>query len=247
MVLFLGAHHFDPEGSDVYNLEVGDVLSEKRQSEIKELVSALTAFSPTKIAVELQYEDQDAFNELYLAYRSGNHTLNRNERQQLAMRLAAKLDHDQLYGVDALAGFDASKLPAAAAEAGETERLNDLLGEQAAALTEEVQDIENDPNKSILDLFRYINSDWHLRNQQLYSRLASIGSESMPAGAELTAQWEARNIKIAANIDGLIDGPSERILVIFGAGHRASVERVLREMNYADLADPLDYLILTED
>ena len=40
-----------------------------------------------------------------------------------------------------------------------------------------------------------------------------------PAGADLVADWFRRNVRIYSNVIQLADSPTERLLVIFSAGH----------------------------
>lgn len=63
-----------------------------------------------------------------------------------------------------------------------------------------------------------------------------------PAGAEMVAQWYRRNLLIFANILRLIESDEDRILVIYGSGHRAHLREFVEQ--HPDLTDvsPLDYL-----
>jgi hypothetical protein len=53
VVLVLATYHMDNPGRDVMNVQSDDVLTEKRQREIREFVNLLKRFKPTKIAVEM--------------------------------------------------------------------------------------------------------------------------------------------------------------------------------------------------
>lgn len=54
-------------------------------------------------------------------------------------------------------------------------------------------------------------------------QLALLGTTEDPAGAEVVGGWYERNLKIYANIARAIEGPEERVLVIFGSGHLAQL------------------------
>lgn len=99
-VLILGTYHFANPGLDIVETEVADILSPQKQTEVDEVVESLAAFRPTKIAVEVRPPSFARLDSLYGAYRNGNHTLGRNEVQQLGFRLADRFGHSRLYGID---------------------------------------------------------------------------------------------------------------------------------------------------
>ena len=98
-VLLLGTYHMDNPGRDIMNLQVDDVLAPKRQREIAELVDDLARFRPTKILIEAEYGNPDAQTK-YSQYLAGKYELGRDEREQVAFRLARKMNLSQVYGVD---------------------------------------------------------------------------------------------------------------------------------------------------
>ena len=59
-VLVVGMVHLDNPGRDVINFEFKNVLGERRQKEIREVVERLKAFRPTKVAVEAPPESAPA-------------------------------------------------------------------------------------------------------------------------------------------------------------------------------------------
>jgi hypothetical protein len=52
-VLVLATYHMENPGLDLINVQSDNVLTEKRQKEMREFVSLLKRFKPTKIAVEM--------------------------------------------------------------------------------------------------------------------------------------------------------------------------------------------------
>jgi len=90
-LLIVGAPHFGNPGRDVVNVRVPDVLSPDRQREIEAVVDQLAAFRPTRVAVEWPAEEQARLDQRYADYRAGRHTLTANERDQIGLRLAARL------------------------------------------------------------------------------------------------------------------------------------------------------------
>ncbi|WHT47927.1 DUF5694 domain-containing protein [Sporosarcina thermotolerans] len=86
-ILMLGTFHMG-ETADVYVTETDDLFSETRQKEIKEVVERLSAFKPTKVAVEVEKKWDAALNEKYDAYINGEYELEMNEVFQLGFRVA---------------------------------------------------------------------------------------------------------------------------------------------------------------
>lgn len=99
-VMILGTFHFGGSTADAINVTMGDLTTPARQAEIEEVVERLAKFAPTTIMVELTPKEEAGFNATYQAYRKGEHQLAANERQQIAMRLAAKLGHAKIHAVD---------------------------------------------------------------------------------------------------------------------------------------------------
>ena len=52
-LMVLASAHFNNPGRDTINIDVDDVMTEKRQAEIESVVEQLMAFNPTHIAVEV--------------------------------------------------------------------------------------------------------------------------------------------------------------------------------------------------
>ena len=72
----------------------------KRQREIEQLVTQLTAFQPTKIALEADERFDTQINADYQGYLEGAYELKRDEGNQIGFRLAKQMGHPKLYGVD---------------------------------------------------------------------------------------------------------------------------------------------------
>ena len=98
-ILFLGVYHMANPGLDEVNTQADDVLSPKRQTEIEELVKRLSLFRPTKIAIEAPYRDT-LWPSRYHDYLAGHYVLGTNEIEQIAFRLAKRLNLPTIYGVD---------------------------------------------------------------------------------------------------------------------------------------------------
>ena len=90
-VMVIGTYHFDNPGQDLNNPRVDDVLKPRRQHELKALSAALASFRPTKIMVERVAKTPDLVDPRYAEFRPSDLGRNRDERVQIAYRLAQRL------------------------------------------------------------------------------------------------------------------------------------------------------------
>jgi len=239
-IMVLGTHHFTGGGFDYVNPEVDDYLAPKRQQEILEVVERLARFKPSKIALEVHPDDEAAFNEIYRSYLDGSHELKVSERQQIGMRLAARLGHERIYAVDFRnGGMDIGGLFELGKTTGQTEILEYLdnlrvrMSEQDAALNAETV--------SVRERLLHENSEDVRNAHNVYLTLAQIGDKSNLFGAREMGNWWSRNLHIFANISYIAE-PGDRLLVIFGSGHKFLLDQFIDDSHEFILANPLDLL-----
>lgn len=72
--------------------------------------------------------------------------------------------------------------------------------------------------------------------------MAEIGDIGNTGGAEYTASWYLRNLRMYANLMRLAR-PFNRVFVLVGAGHGKILNDLLRQGGSLDVADPSDFLI----
>ena len=240
-VMILGTFHFDNPAMDRINVGTDAVLGDERQAQIAAVVEGLAEFAPTHIAVELLPESVDRFNARYRAWRGGEAVLTANERDQLGIRLAARLDHERLYGVDYQSqGMDFQAMMAAGQAAGQTALLTRL--QAAFADIERTLKTEQGPEKTIGEMLAFHNGPWVEAGNALYLKMAVLGETDHATGAQVVAEWYARNLHIYANIARLVDSDDARILVIYGSGHRDQLTDFFEENPDFELVSPLDFL-----
>lgn len=237
-VMVVGTYHFANPGLDVVKTEVADVLSPVKQREIGAVVEALARFGPTRIAVEQEPSTAPVLDSLYTAYLAGQHTLSRNETQQLGFRLAARFGHPRVHPIDHPGAFpfgavmeyaQAHDPGFVALVAGETARIAEEANREQREL-------------SIGQILRRANDPARLaRAHGLYMTFARVGAGDGYVGATLVARWYERNIRMFANLQRVAE-PGERVLLIVGSGHAP----ILRELVSYDpemiLVETLDYL-----
>lgn len=237
-ILILGTYHFANPGLDVVQTEVPDVLGPEKQDEIARIVEALSEFRPTRVAVEQRPADAPRLDSLYRAFRAGEHTLTRNETQQLGFRLADRFDLDRVHPFDHSGDFPFGAVMEYA------ERHDPDFVTRAMS---EIQRITDETNKrhrelTIGEILRLMNDPDELaEGHGWYMEFARVGAGDTYIGADLLSKWYERNIRMFANLQALAR-PADRVLVIVGAGHAP----ILRELVTADprmmLVDPLGHL-----
>jgi hypothetical protein len=72
--------------------------------------------------------------------------------------------------------------------------------------------------------------------------MARIGDSDNYVCAKLVASWHLRNLEMFANLTRLVEGPNERIAVLYGQGHEFLLKQFIRESPDLELVDPLDFL-----
>ena len=238
-VMVLGVYHFTGGGQDYINPEVDDYLAPARQAEIEALTARLALFQPTRIVVELLPEREAAFNARYQAYRRGDHALTVNERQQIGMRLAAQLGHDRLYAADFSSGMDFNAIFEAAEQNNQSGHLGRL---QSLQQVMEAEDVEmNRPEVSVTERLISVNTPEAVARHNVYLTLAQMGGPDAAVGADQMTAWWGRNLHIFAQISWIAE-PGERVLVIYGAGHKHLLDQFIDESVEMTLVDPLNYL-----
>ena len=239
-IMVLGTHHFTGGGYDYVNPQVDNYLSPQRQAEIMDVVERLASFKPTKVALEIHPDEYDAFNKIYTEYRSGEHTLEVSERQQIGMRLAAMFEHPGIYAVDFRnGGMDIGGM----FELGKKTGQSDIL-EYLSNLRETIsqRDAElNQKNVTVRERLLRENSEEVSRAHNVYLTLAQIGDASNMLGAQEMGKWWSRNLHIFANISHIAE-PDDRILVIYGSGHKFLLDQFIEDSHEFELVDPQDFL-----
>lgn len=237
-VLVLGTYHFANPGLDVVQTDVADVLSARKQAEIRAVVEGLARFQPTRIAVESVPAAAPRLDSLYDAYRADRHELSRDETEQLGFRIAAMLDHSRVYPIDHRGEF-----PFDAVMEYATVRDPDFV----AFANQEIARIAAEKNRqqrenTLGEILRLSNDPEKLaRDHGAYMRFAEVGAGDTFVGAELLSKWYERNIHIFSNLRRIAE-PGERILVIVGSGHAPILRELITYHPELRLVNTLEYL-----
>jgi hypothetical protein len=239
-LMVVGTPHLANPGRDVVNAHVDDVLAPARQGEIAAIVDALAAYRPTRVVVEFPVARQSELDQRYAAYRAGTYTLTRDESDQIGLRLAAKLDLPRVYAGDwngMPPGDEASMdWDAYATRTGKTAVVAAIRDPRTA----EVQDLANTPLPALLA--RLNTADALAARNRRYFDYAMLGDDAEAPGANWTANWYGRNLRIFARLVRIADARDDRVLVVYGAGHAPLLRQFADQSGAFLVIDPVPYL-----
>jgi hypothetical protein len=226
-VLLLGVFHFDNPGLDVAKFKNADILSAERQIEVMEVVNKLKAFAPDKIFIEASPENQKKIDSQIVQYKAGKLTLSASEEQQLGFRLAKDLNLPTLYGIDYRdSDFPFDSLMKSATEAGQTSLLSfvqKMIDSVQTAFNEHIQ------KSTVSEMLIWQNAaQSNFSGVDFYFRLLPAGKPGNHVGSYLTSEWWRRNMIIYENILKNLNGNEKKILVIFGSGHTALLNEMMK-------------------
>ncbi len=242
--LFIGSYHMGNPGRDVHNTKADDVLSEKRQREIAEVVRLIERYRPTKVMVEADTGNQDKINTSFTESCKGRRPLARNETEQLGFRIACDMGLKTVYAVDwnelgPIKDEDSVDY-LKAVERHQQQKQYDrhlAIGKAEADKGQQILD-----RGTVLDMLAYLNSDTYLKqNAMAYYRIGMLGTPSDPIGANWVQLWFGRNLAIFNNIARSTD-KGDRVLVIYGAGHGNYLRQLAIDSGIYQVHEPNNWL-----
>jgi len=225
-VMTLGTFHFNFPNLDVKQVNKKDqidVLEPGFQQEIGLIVNKIAVFKPTIIVIERQPSEQQHTDSIFAQYLRGNYQLKRNEEEQIGFRLAKSLGIKKLYCVDEWGNFN--------------NRIDSIIfGKDSIAAARFENFFENNPDslkrfnikpvfktKGIIAALQQANDEMNIKKSlgdYLVGLFKYESREHDFTGVDFeTGRWFSRNLKIFRNIQRINTGPSDRILIIYGAGH----------------------------
>lgn len=236
----LGTFHFDNPGRDMANVQVDNVLSAKRQGEIKQILDGLARFNPTKIAVEAQRRQPGTnLSERYPLYRIAKMEPSRNEVVQLGFGLAQRLGHQNVYAVDVDGDFPFEPVMAFAQKTGRDAKLTAAIAAIQGWTSEVTAQLKT---KSLGYVLRQFNEPQTVATDNgFYLDLLRYGALDEQPGADLVSRWYERNFKICARIIQSVE-PGDRVLVIYGSGHAYLLRHCLSGVPGWRMKEANDYL-----
>ncbi|MEK5391596.1 DUF5694 domain-containing protein [Margalitia sp. FSL K6-0131] len=239
-LLIVGTFHMG-QTTDLFQTEVDNLLSIKRQQEIREVVDRLKKFHPTKLAVEVEKKHQDSLNEEYRQYSDGNLELKVNEVYQLGFRIASELEHKEIYCIDWMeqgAGKKGFGDVYEWAKKNQPELFQSIFG-----WLHEISNSANPNDKTILDMYRQYNEKEEIKQHHILNiNIARIKEEEDYVGMDWLIWWYQRNLIMFSNLADLATSPNERILLIVGAAHVEILSNFIKECGLFELEEVDKYL-----
>ncbi len=244
-VMVLGTYHMANPGLDLANVKADDVLKPQRQKELEALAAALAEFKPTKIVVERIAQTPELLDHRYAQFMPAELGTNRDERYQIAYRLAHRLGQKTVYAIDEDAGegepdyFPFGKVVEWAKANGQEASLNaDLDTAKSHVSRIEQLQAEGSIAHVLADMNRPEQAE---QDQRWYYGVFRYGDTDKQPGAELNAYWYMRNAKIFGKLM-TVARPGDRILVVYGAGHNYWLRHFARTTPGYVSVDPTPYL-----
>lgn len=227
-VLLVGTFHFEYYDLDAHVTDKDkrvNVKEPKRQREMQELVDYIARFKPTAIAVEAG-ENTGWLMKRYRGYQRTDSLPRADEREQIGFRLMKRFALDTVYGVDAptlLSDLwdrpDSNSLhPILDSIYADWDfTSDDAISQRYSTWYRSFDDYH--VSHTLLESFRYHNADKTL-DRDYGAYLNGDFKLGKYRGADgLAMHWYARNLRILRNIQELHLKPTDRLVVIYGAGH----------------------------
>ncbi len=238
-VMLLGTFHFSYRNLDIIKTEKADQIdftSEESRKDIQKITDRMAKFKPTKIAVEVMPEKQAKMDSLYQAYLNGSYELEMDEVYQIGFRLAKQLGHQRVYCINAMGDIDTYQKPGVTkfeVREDKKERMEKFWTYMRAKTIERAE-IDKElyrQNGSVYKVIQKFNQPETIRRRhENYFRDAFQYEEKEHdyTGVDwYSATWFNRNLRIFRNIQRITESPNDRILVIYGAAHLATIQQAV--------------------
>ncbi|MCG2613699.1 DUF5694 domain-containing protein [Terrimonas sp. NA20] len=228
-VLLLGTYHFDYPNLDVHvtdsSLQV-DILSARKQKEVKELVSVIERFKPTRIYIEATR--QSFHDSLYNEYLQDRFTLGRNEIYQLAYRVGKDMKINKVHAVDASSfiGENAKKYTWIDSMDRNMVLVDSVRDKYWNRLYSKFYTISDtlEKNLTLLENFILMAEPQVLKRMQGNYFTGGFNTQGNEGPDFISMWWFSRNLRIFNNILKTKPASEDRILVLFGNGHMPTLK-----------------------
>jgi hypothetical protein len=206
--------------------------------------------------VEWPTSQQDQANATYALYRANAFPLGTNEVYQIGYRLAAALNHQQLYCADAAGSWDNEALEEYARVNEQLPILDGLYRAGVPDPTGQAIQARTGVECSLQDLNRLagplrqrlfalngeladtLNMDSYLLG------LTRLGEADQYPGADMVGEFYKRNVRIYTNVLRAVDLEHDQvILLLIGQGHAAFIKSLLAYSSLFQLLDIRPFLL----
>ncbi len=246
-VMILGIYHMEGEkGRHVYEKEIDDVLSPRRQKEIELLVGNLAKWKPDIIAVEVLREKENLLNVMYREYLKGKRNFereenlpflsSRNEVVQVGFRLAKYLNHKKILAVDFYPDYP---------EWMTIEMIKEVMYYKPSGLNFEklfAEDIEKLKELPIPDYLYWLNSEPMVNFNDSGMVGTALEYENRKVAFAVVSNWFERNLGIVRNLKEVLPPEAEKVLLLYGAAHVPLLKYIIKVSSRFSFISPLPYL-----
>lgn len=248
-VLLVGTFHFGYPGLDAHKTKEEyklDILSDQRQEELRELLEYIKKFKPTKIMIEAGRNTGYLMNRMR-RWQVGEEELGRRESDQIAIRLAHELNLDTIYGIDApslswemMMSKDSLLFEQLFSDVFQSREERSYKYEDRYWEWYDLDD-QLTYEMKLLDYFKYQNSDKVIDRMHGHYILDDGYDDYNSMDGWLLLNWYSRNLRIIKNIQRIETSEDDRIMILFGAGHMATLKQQLEStpeyelVKFADL------------
>jgi len=217
-VLLFGVFHFANPGQDVIRVDQIDVSTSENQAYLEALAERLCAFRPTTILLEFDRKNESKIQSKLDAYLAGQFELETNEIYQIGFRVAKACGVEKIYGFDEREVGWRGDLLFEYLETSEPDVL-EMFNDEIARVQEAEAVAQRELDLREL-LVRANDAEQDRVNKDFYLLTNAAGAGSGFDGADATARWWHRNIRMYANVQKYARA-DERVLVVAGQGHTA--------------------------
>ncbi len=244
-IMVIGMEHFANPGQDLINKKVDSVLTSNKQKELQDIANNLMRFKPTVVAVEEQTKEPEYIAKDYHSFKMEDLLKEPNETVQVGYRLAHMAGLKNVYGIDEQASdgepdyFPADKFFKHLADSGQQEQFNHAFGQ----IKKELDDFFASYKENTLGKYlAALNSKGSpVISLKFYLEMLKYDQGEKQPGAEVFAYYMMRNTKIAAKLLDVAK-PGDRIVIVYGAGHKAWLDFIFGNMDGVELVSPVPYL-----
>lgn len=229
-VLVVGTFHFNYPNLDVIKTNYSDkidVLTNPKKEEITQIVNYIKKFKPTKIAIEA--DSSWGATDKLRRYKKGELRDKRDERYQLGIRIAAELNLDTLFSIDA-ESLDGDLIQLDSIYFKKLFKDFDFATHDTIwGMYKKWFEYEDRlPSRiNLLEYLKRINSREHHRLEYGAYLVGDFKLDNQRGADILSIWWYNRNLRIFRKLQEITQNKSERILLIFGNGHAAVLRQLL--------------------
>ncbi len=244
-VLLVGTFHFSYPNLDAHVTEEADqvnILSDKRQKELKDLLAYIAQFKPTKIVVEAG-RNTGYLMRKYERWQNGTRPLKAGEVEQIGFRLMEQFNLDTIYGCDALslrhrmyAEQDTATFRPFVRKLYKDFDWSDPT-DPLDAKYDEWYDYDDKlaVKTNLLDYFKYMNSQKVLERSHGAYLIGDFKLDDERGADVLAMYWYSRNLRTFRKIQAIQPTSEDRVLVLFGAGHIPILQHLFQASPEFDL------------